>query len=263
MPILIFSIFSVSQYCAENPTLIQRIFPLFLFQKNWQKTFRGWRPVGKDIKVSNQNDYTIGAVFQDVGTESSLQFDYILPLEVYKKNRGQGFNWGNYDHPLYVRLSDPSTVESVTKKIEASVLAAAGRDNTPNLYLQPLTESYLHSKYENGKPVGGRIEYVRIFSVVAVFILVIACINFMNMATAKAANRSKEVGVRKVVGAQRKSLILQFIAESTLISLVSTIVALSVVYLLLPLFNALVSKQIVIDFFKSRISFKHFFLSLL
>jgi putative ABC transport system permease protein len=217
-------------------------------EKLSKKLFGDGDPLGKTVKVNNQNDYTIGAVFQDIGTESSLQFDYILPLEVYKKNRGQGFNWGNYDHPLYVRLSDPSTVESVTKKIEASVLAAVGRDNTPNLYLQPLAEYYLYSKYENGKPTGGRIEYVRIFSVVAVFILVIACINFMNMATAKAANRSKEVGVRKVVGAQRKSLILQFIAESTLISLVSTIVALSIVYLLLPLFNALVSKQIVIDF---------------
>jgi ABC-type antimicrobial peptide transport system permease subunit len=219
-------------------------------EKLSKKLFGDADAVGKTVKINNQTDYTIGAIFQDIGTESSIQFDYILPLEVYKKNRGQGFNWGNYDHPLYVRLSDPTAAESVREKIDASVLAAVGPKDAANFYLQPFTEYYLHSNYENGRPVGGRIEYVRIFSVVAVFILIIACINFMNMATARAANRSKEVGVRKVVGAQRKSLIVQFIGESTLVSFLSMMFALAIVFLLLPLFNEVVNKQIVFDLFK-------------
>jgi putative ABC transport system permease protein len=213
-----------------------------------KKLFGNDDPVGKVVKVNNQADYTITAVFDDVKGESSLRFEFILPFEVFKKSRGQGFNWGNYDHPLYVKLSDPSKAGSVIDKINNRVASrsASDRDNV-NFYMQPFTEYYLYSQYENGKPVGGRIKYVRIFSIVAVFILVIACINFMNMATAKAANRAKEVGVRKVVGAQRKSLIFQFIGESTLISLVSMIMALAIVYLLLPMFNTLVAKQIMIN----------------
>jgi putative ABC transport system permease protein len=207
-------------------------------------------PIGKTVKVNNKTDYTIAAVFDDVTTASSLQFQYVLPFEVYKKQRGNGFNWGNYDHPLYVKVNDPAQAEAAIKKINArqDLRAAADKNQGGYYYIQPFTEYYLNSDYENGKPVGGRIKYVKIFSIVAVFILVIACINFMNMATAKAANRSKEVGIRKVVGAQRKSLIFQFIAESTLISFVSMIIALALVYLLLPLFNFLVAKQIVLNF---------------
>lgn len=213
-----------------------------------KKLFRDEDPIGKVVKVNNQTDYTITAVFADVKGESSLQFSYILPFEVFKKNRGQGFNWGNYDHPLYLKLSDASQAEAINARINDRVINISDQDrDNVRFYMQPFTESYLYSQFENGKPVGGRIKYVRIFSIVAVFILVIACINFMNMATAKAANRAKEVGVRKVVGAQRKSLIFQFIAESTLISLLSMILALAVVYLLLPMFNTLVSKQITVS----------------
>lgn len=213
-----------------------------------KKLFGDEDPIGKVVKVNNRTDYTITAVFADVKGESSLQFSYILPFEVYKKNRGEGFNWGNYDHPLYLKLSDASQAEAINARINDRVINISDKDrDNVRFYMQPFTETYLYSQFENGKPVGGRIKYVRIFSIVAVFILVIACINFMNMATAKAANRAKEVGVRKVVGAQRKSLIFQFIAESTLISLLSMVLALAVVYLLLPMFNTLVSKQITVS----------------
>jgi len=214
-----------------------------------RKLFGDEDPIGKTVKANNKTDFTIAAVFEDVGTESSLRFNFILPFEIYKKNRGEGFNWDNYDHPLYVKLFDAAQSETVVKKI-TDRRKNAGEENggSASFYIQPFTEYYLNSQYENGKPAGGRIKYVQIFSIVAVFILVIACINFMNMATAKAANRAKEVGVRKVVGAQRKSLIFQFIAESTLISFASMVIAIAIVYTLLPLFNSIVAKQIVIDF---------------
>ncbi len=212
------------------------------------KLFADDDPIGKTIRVNNQKDYTVAAVFQDTDSRSSLQFDYILPFEVYKKNRGNGFNWGNYDHPLYIKLYDPSQVPQVIEKINKRRAALADQWSIAEFYIQPLTESYLNAHFENGVPAGGRIKYVRIFSVVAVFILVIACINFMNMATAKAAGRAREVGVRKVVGAQRQSLIVQFIAESTLIAVVAMLLALAMVYLLLPMFNVLVAKSIVLSF---------------
>lgn len=218
------------------------------------KLFGDEDPIGKTVRVNNQTDYAIAAVFENPGTKSSLQFDFVLPYEIYKKNRGQGYNWGNYDHPLYVKVTDPLRVIETMDKIntERAKAAAADGSGIANFYFQPFTEFYLNSQYENGRPVGGRIKYVQIFSIVAVFIVVIACINFMNMATAKAAARSKEVGVRKVVGAQRKSLIFQFIAESTLLSFIAMIIAIAIVYLMLPLFNAIVSKQIVLQLFDAK-----------
>lgn len=216
-----------------------------------QKLFGSDNPIGKMVKVNNQADYAIGAVFEDVGTESSFKFDYVIPYEVYKKQRGQGFNWGNFDHPTYVKLFDASQAQQTMDKINErrTAIARAQGDESSGVrfYMQPFTENYLNAHFENGKPVGGRIKYVKIFSVVAIFILVIACINFMNMATARAVNRAKEVGVRKVVGAQRKSLILQFMGESMLISLFSMVLALLLTYGLLPFFNVLVAKQIVIN----------------
>jgi putative ABC transport system permease protein len=243
-----FKLFSFPILQGKPNTDSADISTISISEKLASKLFGNDDPIGKNVKVNNRNDFTIGAVFQDVGTESSIQFEFILPFEVYKKNRGQGFNWGNYDHPLYVKLRDPSQANVTINKInERATEARAADDGAANFYMQPFTEYYLNSSYENGKPAGGRIKFVKIFSVVAIFILVIACINFMNMATARAANRSKEVGVRKVVGAQRKSLVVQFIGESTLISFLSMILALAIVFLLLPLFNAVVNKQIVLD----------------
>jgi putative ABC transport system permease protein len=214
-----------------------------------KKLFGAEDPIAKTVVLNDQTDYTVASVFEDVGPQSSIRFEYILPFEIFRKNRGDNFNWGNYDHPLYVKLKDRDQVQAVTDKInKRAATLSQSQGGTANFYMQPFSEYYLNGLYENGKPVGGRIKLVRIFIVVAIFILVIACINFMNMATAKAANRSKEVGIRKVVGAQRKSLIIQFIAESTLISFVSMVFAIGIVFTLLPLFNALVSKQIAIDF---------------
>src|SRR6202034_2694442 len=112
---------------------------------------------------------------------------------------------------------------------------------------RPYSSKYLYDKYENGKLAGGRIEYVRLFSIIAIFILVIACINFMNLSTAKAAGRMKEVGVKKVVGAHRSHLILQFLSESLMLAFFTTLIALGIVWLLLPEFNELTAKDIHID----------------
>lgn len=216
-----------------------------------EKLFGSTDAIGKTIKVNQQNDYTVTAIFENVPHASSIQFDYILPFEVYKKRRGDGFNWGNYDHPLYVKLTDPTLAGQAIQKINdrrAAAAKAANDTDHVDFYIQPISDAYLYGNFQNGRPVGGRIEYVRIFTIVAIFILVIACINFMNMATAKAANRSKEVGIRKVVGAQRRSLITQFIGESMFLSLIAMILAVGVVYTTLPLFNMLVGKHISIQF---------------
>lgn len=250
-----FKLFSFKILQGVPNTDTANISSISISNKLATKLFGNEDPIGKVVKVSNQTDYTIAAVFEKPGTESSLVFDYILPMEVYKKNRGNGWHWGNYDHPLYIKLADASKAEETRNKINSErtkAIAAGGGTGSANFYLQPFTDYYLNSQYENGSPVGGKIKFVQIFSIVAVFILTIACINFMNMATAKAAARAKEVGVRKVVGAQRKSLVFQFIAESTFLSFLAMIIAVAVVYLMLPLFNSLVSKEISLHLFEPQ-----------
>lgn len=205
-------------------------------------------PIGKVIKYQKTYDLEVKAVFKDVGTESSIKFDFILPYEIYKDIRKDGFNWGNYDHPLYLKLTDPGKRDEVTRIMNERRAKLANEFGNIVFYLQPFTDKHLYSQFENGLPVGGRIKYVQLFSIVAVFILVVACINFMNMATAKAAARTKEVGVRKVVGAQRYALIIQFLVESMATVLLSMIIAVGVVYMSLPAFNSLISKQIEVNF---------------
>lgn len=209
-------------------------------------------PIGKVIKASKKYDLEVKAVFADVERGSSLKFEYILPFEIYRQERGNGFDWGNYDHPLFVKLHPGVSPEETIRKVNAiedeRVKALSpGDEARVNFIIVPVSEYYLNSHYVNGVPSGGRIQYVTIFSVVAIFIVLIACINFMNMATARAVQRAKEVGIRKVVGAQRASLIAQFIGESLVTTFVSMLLGLFFVYAGLPIFNSLISKNIVLD----------------
>jgi putative ABC transport system permease protein len=215
-----------------------------------KKLFGNEDPIGKSVTVRKQHELKVTAVFADAPPQSTLKFDFILPFEIHKDDRGNNFNWNNADYWLYLTLVDPKNLDTFSEKVNAHLdkLTASddGRDFM-DLYVQPFGERYLHGNFENGVPAGGRIEYVRIFTVVGVFILIIACINFMNMATAKAATRAKEVGVRKVIGAQRINLILQFLTEALLFCTLSMVIAMGVVYLLLPAFNLLVAKEIILN----------------
>jgi putative ABC transport system permease protein len=215
-----------------------------------KKLFGDEDPIGQPVTVRKQHELKVTAVFADVPAQSTLQFDFILPFEIHKDDRGKNFSWNNSDYWLYLTLTDANSAESFSEKINAHIDKVINTDDGQDytdLYVQPFAERYLHGNFENGVPAGGRIEYVRIFTIVGIFILIIACINFMNMATARAATRAKEVGVRKVIGAQRTNLILQFLSEALLFCALSMLLAIGVVYLLLPAFNALVSKEIIMD----------------
>lgn len=209
-------------------------------------------PIGKVVRYQSKYDLEVKAVFKNIGTESSIKFAYVLPMEIFKEIRGNGFNWGNFDHPLYLKLTDPEKREEVARIMTER--RAPFREEFGNVVfsLQPFTDKHLYSQFENGVPVGGRIKYVRLFTIVAVFVLIVACINFMNMATAKAVARTKEVGVRKVVGAQRHALIAQFLVESMATVLLSMLIAVGFVYATLPLFNTLIAKDIQVNFLGSE-----------
>ena len=222
-------------------------------QKMAAKYFKTESAIGKILRLNNKFDAKVTAVFKDIPENSSIRFEFIVPFELYLKENTWLKDWGNNGIQTYVKLHDGKSREAVDKKIK-EFIKKRNEGSVVDLFLFPLPEWRLFHDFEGGKQAGGRITYVRAFSIVAVFILLIACINFMNLATARSVNRSKEVGVRKVVGAQRGSLIRQFIGESMLVSFVSLILALLLVHALMPFFNDLTGKKISLDYANLLIS---------
>ncbi|MFC5410981.1 ABC transporter permease [Larkinella bovis] len=219
-----------------------RLDQIIITRKVAEKFFGTVNAVGKRLQFNNTTFYTVGAVLEDMPRQSTLRFDWLINYDVQEADWKK--TWGNFSFLTYVRLdsnADPAKAEANMKDIYRRNTDWKGV-STPTL--QPMKDVYLYAKYENGKPVGGRIEYVRVFALVAVFMLLIACVNFMNLATARSAMRAKEVGVRKVVGALRSSLIGQFMSESVLTSLLAVFLALGMVSVVLPVFNTVFSKQL-------------------
>jgi putative ABC transport system permease protein len=201
--------------------------------------------VGKTLELQHEKSFQVTGIFDKVPT-SSYQFDFVLSFEEFKTENKWVLPWGNNGPSTYVVLRKGSNAEAVATKIKDFV-KDRNEDSNVALFLKPYSERYLYGRYENGQQSGGRIEYVRLFSIIAVFILVIACINFMNLSTARASRKAKEVGIKKSIGAQRHSLIIQYISESMVTSVLSLLIALAVVYVLLPPFNVLTDKQIVLS----------------
>ena len=201
--------------------------------------------LGKTLRYEDTVSLSVTSVY-DVPANSSQQFDFLRNWEDFTKNNAWTKTWGSFSPLTYIRLRDNADAGKVAAKIKDFVYNYQPRNNNSytELGLQPYSEKYLHAVFSNGVPGGGRIEYVRLFTLLAIFIMLIACINFMNLATARSVKRAKEVGVRKVVGALRSSLIMQFIGEAMLLAFFSLVIALLVVILLLPAFNQLSGKQL-------------------
>lgn len=207
--------------------------------------------MGKTMRYDNRKDFTVSAVFENLPANSIFRFNYLFNWEAFLTDNDWAKDWGNNGPSTFILLradANPALVEKklthFLKKYNTEITEAFRIE----LGMQRFDEMYLHSNFKEDKITGGRIEYVRLFSLVAVFILLIACINFMNLTTARSVKRSKEIGVRKVVGAIRPVLIRQFIGEAILIAFFSVLLALVLLFLLLPVFNQLTGKQIVFPF---------------
>jgi len=204
--------------------------------------------IDNDIKGTN---LTVSGVLKNIPANSHLQFDILLPAALYDKTSNPAGAWNNFDVYVYFQLQDavkPSL--SVLSNIEKQATEVLKKNNTQvqvSLSAQPLNDIHLRSHYLVDVAGQGNSLYVKIFSLVAIFIIVIACINFMNLATAVSGQRAKEVGLRKTVGALRQQLIAQFTGESLLLSFISLLLALLIVYIMLPLFNQLANKSISIN----------------
>lgn len=204
--------------------------------------------IGKTVQWQDENNrYVVSGVFEKPPVNSTLKFDLLFNLQLrIDQDPESTLNWYNSNPGTYIVVKKGTDINQLSKKIYGFEQTKAS--NAPlTLSLAKFSDRYLYNKYENGVQAGGRIEYVRLFSLIAMFILAIACINFMNLSTARAARRSKEIGIKKVAGAGKLTLVLQYLGESMLMVFLSVLLALAIVLLLLPEFNSITGKSLSIQ----------------
>ncbi|MDQ6477892.1 ABC transporter permease [Dyadobacter sp. LHD-138] len=241
------NMFSFKLTEGDAATALKRPDGVVISKKLAEKYFKGTDPMGKTMRIDNKDDVIVTGVLDEIPSTSSMKFDFLMSFNRWKTYNTWAKEWGNNGPSCVVLLTKNASPEKVSAKIK-DYIKTKNKDSNVELFLTNYGESYLYSKWDSGKQNGGRIEYVRMFIIVAIFILVIACINFMNLATARSVKRAKEVGLRKAVGAYRSSLVGQFMGESLLISFLALILAMAIVFLLIPSFNTLTEKQLSLDF---------------
>ena len=218
-----------------------------------QKYFGEEEAIGRILTMNMKDPFTVTGVFKEIPKNSSLQFEYVLPFAYFwDENKSWLDDWGNNNIRTFIMLKEKTDPVAFAQKLKGEV-KVHDKESNVELFIQPFGDAYLHGDFENGVIVGGRIEYVRIFFIVAVFVLLIACINFMNLSTAQATKRAKEVGLRKVIGAVPRQLFRQFMGESFVTVLISAALAVTATWLLLPVFNDITGKKLAFDLLDGKI----------
>ena len=215
-----------------------------------QKVFGNENPMGKVVKLDNKDNFTVTGVVKDPPINSRFKFDYLLPWSYLRANGNDDEYWGNNSTSNYVLLKENASFAAANSKIN-KIKARYSKDPSDSswqMFLYPMSRWHLYSNFTDGVEDGGRITFVKLFGIIAVFILLIACINFMNLSTARSEKRAREVGIRKVVGARKGALVAQFIGESILLSLIAGILAIGLVQISLPGFNILTDKELSIPY---------------
>lgn len=236
----------------DNPTNI------IITERTAKKYFGSEDPMGKILRYNNSESFTVSGVMANIPANSHLQFDFVIPIRFYARTNDDFIKnvWDNFNYYTYVQLADNVNSEAAVKNVIAKLNNLMHRNDAElkaTHSLQALYDIHLRSNYLGDVQGNGNIQYVRIFSVVAIIVLVVACINFMNLATARSSRRAKEVGMRKVAGAKRMEIIRQFLGESILIAFIALFIAIGIVWLLLPAFNNLAGKEMTLNFFDGNL----------
>ncbi|WP_298311244.1 ABC transporter permease [uncultured Aquimarina sp.] len=225
---------------------------IMLSKSTAETLFAKENPLGKIIKVNNTDDLIVTAVYEDIPVNNAFEdTEYIIPWKHYITTQEWLTRsvdaWGNNSFQLFVQINDNTTMDIVTAKIKDAKKKANEEtaEFNPQLFLLPMKDWHLRSNFENGVQTGGRIENVWLFGIIGLFVLLLACINFVNLSTARSEKRATEVGIRKSIGSKRGQLVFQFLSESFLVVVFSFVVALVIVLLFLNAFNNLASKEIV------------------
>lgn len=230
---------------ADNA--FKQVHSLVISESMSKKLFSNTNPTGKTLKVNNEQEYIITGVFKDLPESSTLQFQWLASFEVFEATRDWLKGWNNNGVQTLVELQKGADAASVNEKLYSFLPSKDKQLQNVHCFLFSLNDWHLYNEFKDGKQVGGQIKYVRLFALIACIILIIACINFMNLSTASSEKRAKEVGVRKVMGANKIKLIKQFIGESILVSFLSVAIAVGIIIIALHSFNSLVEKNLSID----------------
>ncbi|MEO1259748.1 MAG: ABC transporter permease [Bacteroidota bacterium] len=245
-----FQLFSYELIYGDQAHVLTDENAIVISEELSNKLFETTDAIGKTIEWIHDEyggTYQVSGVFAQLPATSTNQFDAVFNIKRFLAENDDLTGWTNSDPYTYATLHPHVSLAQFNQKIEY-FLQTKNAETEETLMAQKYADRYLHGIYENGRPVSGRIAYVKLFSLVALFILLIAGINFMNMSTAKAAVRLKEVGVKKVMGADRHSLLAQYLTESTILSLISLVIALGLIHFLLPIFNEVTGKQLALHF---------------
>ena len=250
----LFTMFTLPFVQGNAENAFTQLRSIVLTEKTARKFFADYKnAIGKTVRMANKNEYVVSGVLKDMPENSTIQAEWLIPYETLSHdvnaaagNDQEDHSWGSYGPFTYVELEPNANVNAVNSKIY-NFIHQKDRVQTSTAFLYPMTRWHLYGQFTNGKENGdGRIKQVKLLSLIAWVILLIACINFMNLATARSEKRSKEIGVRKVLGSGRKSLVLQFLGESMVMSAIATVLAVGIIVIALPAFNALVQKELVI-----------------
>ncbi|MFI5452615.1 ABC transporter permease [Pedobacter sp. UC225_61] len=238
------------KFIKGNPQQVLKDINTIILTKSFaKKLFGDEDPINKTVKLENQDILKVEAVIEDAPANSSIIFECIMPWALFEKRESwvKEGNWGNNMCLTLVQLKDNKFFEAANSSMYG-IYKRNQKDNLAVALLHPLTKWHLYADFENGKSVGGKIDQLKIFLLLAFCILLIACVNFMNLSTARSDGRAKEVGVRKAIGSSRKSLISQFLLESVLLTFISTVLAFILVEVSLPYFNNLLNIKLTIDY---------------
>lgn len=236
-------------FIAGNPaTALRKPNDIILTEKLARSLFGDAKAVGQIVRLDNKMDYEVSGVIKDHPLNSMFKFEWLLPMERLVEENQWLKQWDANSPRTYVLIDPRADRQQLNARVKG-IIQRNLKDSKTEVFLYPFKDTYLQGQFSEGKLSGGRIEYVRLFIIVAIFVLLIACINFMNLSTARAIQRSKEVGVRKSIGAGKTSLVAQFLGESFAMVFAATVLSLLLVWILLPAFEKMVNVKLSVELF--------------
>jgi putative ABC transport system permease protein len=243
-----FHIFTYPAISGDPVAALQEPGNIMLTESAAARIFGEADPIGKIIRHNNQHDLKVAAVIRDAPPNSTTKFDIILPFRLYELENVDWINkWDNYRLTTWTQLQPGSSVPGFNRKLK-TLSQEATADTTGYAFAYPFAQLHLHGEFKNGQPNGGRIEIIILLGTIGLFILLIACINFMNLSTARSEHRAREVGVRKALGASRRTIILQFLVEALLITLMALLLGILLAKLAIPGLNRISGRSISFSF---------------